>query len=57
MIVVFIAALVTIVSMYILVYYGVQNDQYSVLLRWFQWWTIILVVFMVILHRKKEIVF
>ena len=57
MIVVFIAALVTIVSMYILVYYGVQNDQYSVLLRWFQWLTIILVLFMVILHRKKEIVF
>ena len=57
MIVVAISALVTIFAMYVLVYYGVQNEQYALILRWFQWWTIIIVVFIVILHKKNEIVF
>jgi len=57
MIVVAVSALVTIFAMYVLVYYGVQNEQYSVLIRWFQWWTILIVVFIIILHKKNEIVF
>ena len=54
MIIIILATLVTIFSMYILVYYGVQNEQYAILIRWFQWWTIILVMFMVILHKKRS---
>jgi len=57
MIVVAGSAIIAVIAMYVLVYYGVQNEQYSVLIRWFQWWTIILVVFMIILHKKNEIVF
>ena len=57
MIVVAVSAIIAIFSMYVLVYYGVQNEQYSVLIRWFQWWTIILVVFIIILHKKNEIEF
>jgi hypothetical protein len=52
MIIVAVATLIAVFSMYILVYYGVQNEQYALIVRWFQWWTIILVIFLVILHKK-----
>ena len=41
--------------MTILVYYGVEDDQYTLLVRWYQWWIIIIVLFLAILQRNSII--
>lgn len=54
MIIIILTTIVAIVASYILIEYGVQNEQYEILIRWFQCWSILLVIFIVILYKTDK---